>query len=64
MKDLFLLGPDINPWFCHPYDEVKLRHYEKATKLEKKSPTYFDNTDSVASKYVGDFFLIFVDFKI
>ena len=24
---------------------VKLRHYEKATKLEKKSPTCFDKTD-------------------
>ena len=37
--------------FC----KVKLRHYVKATKFEKKSPTCFD-VDSVTSRQVGDFF--------
>merc|ERR1712008_11167 len=36
---------------------VKLRHYEKATKFEKKSPTCFD-IYLVTSIQVGDFILI------
>ena len=44
---------------------LKLRHYEKATKFEKISHLFWQNSCfySVASKQVGDFFSIFVDFS-
>ena len=44
---------------------IKLRHYEKATKFEKISHLFWQNSCfySVASKQVGDFFLIFVAFS-
>ena len=28
---------------CHYTDKVKIRHFEKATKLRKKSPTFLKN---------------------
>ena len=44
---------------------LKLRHYEKATKFEKKSPTCFDKTAVLLSgvKMSGRFFRIFVTFS-
>ena len=44
---------------------LKLRHYEKATKFEKKSPTCFDKIAVLLSsvKTSGRFFRIFVPFS-
>ena len=45
--------------------QVKLRHYEKASKFEKNSHLSWQNSCfySVFSKQVGDFFQIFVAFS-
>ena len=45
--------------------QLKLKHYEKAAKFEKKSPTCtcFD-IYSIASRQVGDFFKLLRPFQI
>ena len=58
-------GADILKIVVCVFDQIKFRYYEKATKFEKISHLFWQNSCfySVASKQVGDFFKFFVAFS-